>query len=143
MYRIIGADGRQYGPVTEGQLREWISARRANPQTLAQGEASIEWRPLSTFPEFAAVLAEAAVPPPVEAYDPRRSKLVAGLLGILLGWLGVHRFYLGYVGIGVAQIIVTFLTCGLGALWGFIEGILILVGSTIVTDAEGRPLREQ
>ena len=70
-----------------------------------------------------------------------KSKLVAGLLGIFLGGLGVHRFYLGFTGIGVAQILVSFFTCGLGAWWGFIEGILILAGS-MNQDAEGRPLRD-
>ena len=42
---------------------------------------------------------------------------------------------------GVAQIIVTIVTCGVGGLWGFIEGILILTGS-INTDAEGKPLTD-
>jgi TM2 domain-containing membrane protein YozV len=72
----------------------------------------------------------------------QKSKVVAGLLGILLGGLGIHRFYLGYTGVGIAQIVVTLLTCGVGALWGFIEGILILVGTGITTDAQGRPLSE-
>lgn len=71
-----------------------------------------------------------------------KSKLAAGLLGIFLGGWGVHRFYLGYIGIGIAQIIVTIITCGIGGLWGFIEGILILTGSILQTDADGRPLRE-
>jgi hypothetical protein len=76
-------------------------------------------------------------------YPEQRSRLVAGLLGILLGSLGIHRFYLGYVGIGIAQIIVTFVTFGLGALWGFIEGILILVGAeSFRRDAKGVPLKE-
>jgi TM2 domain-containing membrane protein YozV len=56
--------------------------------------------------------------------------------------LGIHRFYLGYIGIGIAQIVVTLLTFGLGAVWGFIEGILILVGSGITRDAQGRPLSD-
>ena len=68
-----------------------------------------------------------------------KSRLAAGLLGILLGSIGVHRFYLGYVGIGIAQIIVTTLTCGLGSIWGFIEGIVILVGG-FDRDADGVPL---
>ena len=68
-----------------------------------------------------------------------RSKLVAGLLGIFLGGFGVHRFYLGYTGLGLLQILVTFVTCGLGSLWGLVEGILILVGN-IDRDADGRPL---
>jgi TM2 domain-containing membrane protein YozV len=72
----------------------------------------------------------------------QKSKIVAGILGILVGGLGIHRFYLGYTTIGVVQIIVTILTCGIGAIWGLIEGILILVGSTITTDAKGVPLKD-
>ena len=72
-----------------------------------------------------------------------KSKLVAGLLGIFLGGFGVHRFYLGYTQIGVIQIIVTIVTCGLGSIWGLVEGILILTGSGIKEDAEGRPLVDQ
>ena len=75
--------------------------------------------------------------PPLDA----KSKLVAGLLGIFLGGFGVHRFYLGYIGIGIAQIAVTLITCGLGHIWGLIEGILLLTGN-INRDAEGRPLKE-
>ena len=70
-----------------------------------------------------------------------KSKLAAGLLGIFVGELGIHRFYLGYIGIGIIQIVVTLITFGIGGLWGFIEGILILAG-TINKDAQGRPLRE-
>jgi TM2 domain-containing membrane protein YozV len=72
-------------------------------------------------------------------YSPRR-KLVAGLLGIFLGSLGVHRFYLGFVGLGIVQIIVTLMTGGIGGIWGFIEGILCLTGN--LHDVEGRPLRD-
>jgi TM2 domain-containing membrane protein YozV len=72
-----------------------------------------------------------------------KSKIVAGLLGIFLGSLGIHRFYLGFTTIGVIQIVVTIVTCGVGAIWGFVEGILYLVGSSgFTTDADGRPLRE-
>ena len=77
-------------------------------------------------------------------YDPQaKSKLAAGLLGIFLGGFGVHRFYLGFTKIGIIQIVVTIFTCGIGSLWGFVEGILYLVGSNgYTTDASGRPLRE-
>jgi len=79
-------------------------------------------------------------------YDPMgrpysdKQKLTAGLLQILLGGLGIGRFYTGHTGIGVAQLLVTLVTCGLGALWGVIDGILILVNGG--TDAQGRPLRD-
>ena len=65
--------------------------------------------------------------------------MVAGLLGIFVGGFGIHNFYLGNISIGVIQIIVTLVTCGLGSLWGFIEGILILSGR-ITVDGEGKPL---
>lgn len=68
-----------------------------------------------------------------------KSKLVAGLLQIFLGSFGVGRFYLGDIGMGVAQILVTFLTLGLGALWPLIDGIMLLAGSP--RDRNGRPLR--
>ena len=71
----------------------------------------------------------------------QKSKIVAGLLGIFVGEFGIHRFYLGYTTIGVIQIVVTILTLGIGGLWGFIEGILILVGN-INKDAQGRPLKD-
>ena len=71
----------------------------------------------------------------------QKSKLVAGLLGIFLGGFGIHNFYLGNNKRGVIQIIVTLVTCGIGAIWGFVEGIMILVGH-INTDASGRPLKD-
>jgi TM2 domain-containing membrane protein YozV len=69
-----------------------------------------------------------------------KSKLTAGLLGIFLGGFGVGRFYLGYTTIGVLQLVVTLLTCGLGSIWGLIDGIIILIGN--VPDPQGRPLRD-
>lgn len=67
-----------------------------------------------------------------------KSKLVAGLLQVLLP-LGIGRMYMGFTGLGVAQLLVTVLTCGIGALWPFIDGIIILVQDT--KDAQGRVLR--
>lgn len=62
MYKIIGADGNEYGPVTAEQLRQWIAEARANAQSMVQGEGSAEWKPLSAFGEFADALG--ATPPP-------------------------------------------------------------------------------
>lgn len=69
-----------------------------------------------------------------------KSKMAAGLLQIFLGSFAVGRFYLGYTGLAIAQIAVVWLTCGVGALWPLIDGIMILTGK--VPDAQGRPLRE-
>jgi len=68
-----------------------------------------------------------------------KSKLVAGLLQIFLGGLGIGRFYLGNVGMGIAQIIVVACTLGFGYLWPLIDGIMLLAGKP--RDRAGRPLR--
>jgi hypothetical protein len=70
-----------------------------------------------------------------------KQKMVAGILGILLGYLGAHSFYLGNTKKGIIQLVVSVVTCGLGGLWGLIEGIQILTGS-IQTDAYGVPLTD-
>lgn len=81
-----------------------------------------------------------------------KSKLAAGLLGIFLGGLGVHNFYLGNTGKAVAQLLLTlvgWILLGLGpiaaAIWGFVEGIIILCskpGSPWHKDANGYELSD-
>lgn len=66
-----------------------------------------------------------------------RSKIVAGLLQVFLP-IGIGRFYSGHAGIGVAQLLLT-LFFGIGMVWAFIDGIVILAGRP--TDPHGRPLR--
>jgi MFS family permease len=65
MYKIIGADGREYGPVSAAQLRQWIVEGRANSQTRVQQENSAEWILLGSLPEFADACATTAPPPPI------------------------------------------------------------------------------
>ena len=73
--------------------------------------------------------------------DPNaKSKLAAGLLGIFLGGLGIHNFYLGYTGKAIAQIALS-ICFGAGAIWGLIEGIMIL-SSNDYKDADGNTLRD-
>jgi TM2 domain-containing membrane protein YozV len=72
-----------------------------------------------------------------------KSKVVAGLLQLLglVGIVGIGRIYLGYTGLGVAQLIVGLVTCGIGAVvWGIIDAVLILTDK--VRDPQGRPLRD-
>jgi len=60
MYKIIGGDQREYGPVSAEELKRWINEGRLNAQTRAQREGSSEWKPLSEFPEFAQALGAVA-----------------------------------------------------------------------------------
>lgn len=78
-------------------------------------------------------------------YAPK-SSLAAGLLGIFLGSLGIHNFYLGYTNKAIAQLLLTLIggwLCGIGAIaagiWGLVEGIMILTGS-INVDGRGYPI---
>ncbi len=56
-------------------------------------------------------------------------KMIAGILGILIGGLGIHKFVLGYTKEGIIQIVITFITCGAGSIVGLIEGIIYLTKS--------------
>lgn len=80
-----------------------------------------------------------------EATPNAKSKLAAGLLGIFLGSLGVHNFYLGFTGKAVAQLLISVLSCGtlavVSAIWGLVEGIMYLTGSYTV-DGKGNPLKD-
>ncbi len=69
-------------------------------------------------------------PPPASGQIPGADKkLLCGLLGILLGWTGAHKFVLGYTKEGVIQLVVSLVTCGLFGIIGLIEGIIYLTKS--------------
>ena len=59
MYKIIGADGKEYGPITLEQLKQWIAEGRLNLQSKVLPEGTLEWKTVAEVPELAAV-----VPPP-------------------------------------------------------------------------------
>ena len=136
MYKIVGVDGQQYGPVNAEEIRRWIAAKRANAQTLVQAEGGAEWKPLGSFAEFASELKAVPplmAPPPSTVAARASNKIPAGVCGILLGSLGIHKFILGYTGAGLVMLLVTILTCGIAGvvmhLIGLIEGIIYLCKS--------------
>jgi TM2 domain-containing membrane protein YozV len=143
MYKFIGADGQQYGPVNIEQLRKWIAENRLRGETLVQLEGSAEWKPLNTFPELAAELKSGAPPvssvPPTISSSPSAAnarasnKIAAGICGILLGGLGIHKFILGYNTAGIIMLLVSILSCGtvyfVMHIIGLIEGIIYLTKS--------------
>ena len=83
------------------------------------------------------------------AFGEQKSKLVAGLLGIFLGGLGIHNFYLGFNKKALTQLLICLIggviTCGIASIaveiWGLVEGIMILCGR-VPSDANGLPLKE-
>lgn len=68
-YKLIGGDGKQYGPVTTDQLRQWAGEGRVNAATHVQVEGAADWKPLGVLPEFAGVFSAQssahAQPPPL------------------------------------------------------------------------------
>lgn len=77
-----------------------------------------------------------------------KSKLVSGLLGIFLGALGIHNFYLGYIPKAIIQVLLGTVGClfffvgpCISGIWGLVEGILILTGK-INVDGKGNPLQD-
>lgn len=88
MYRIIGADGRPYGPVNAEQVRRWIAEGRANAHTQTLVEGAAEWKPLSAVPEFAGHFG-APVPPPISAVSASHARRTNGfaLWGMIFGIL--------------------------------------------------------
>jgi TM2 domain-containing membrane protein YozV len=64
-----------------------------------------------------------------------KNRLVALLLCIFLGGLGVHRFYVGKIGTGILQIV----TCGGVGIWWLIDLIMIIAGS--FTDKQGKTVQ--
>ena len=125
-------------PPDTGRCRKCGSYVEQAPQLVAAPPPAAP--PLAAPAQLTPMVAQ-PIGPPV------KSKITAGLLGIFLGCLGIHRFYLGYTGIGLAQILMTLVgawfTCGLSAvaagIWGLIDGILILTGA-LDRDADGRSL---
>jgi hypothetical protein len=68
MYKIIGADQKEYGPISADQLRQWISEGRVNAHTKVQAADSTEWKAMAELPEFATIVPRPA--PPLPRYAP-------------------------------------------------------------------------
>ncbi|MGH8022768.1 MAG: DUF4190 domain-containing protein [Limisphaerales bacterium] len=92
MYKIVGSDGRQYGPVSAEQLQQWIVEGRANAWTQTLGEGATEWKPLGALPEFAANFrpTTATAPPTIKpAVFPYRKTNAFAVWGLLCGIVAV------------------------------------------------------
>ncbi len=109
MYTIIGADGREYGPATADQVREWIAEGRVNAQTKALVEGAGLWKPLVEYLEFAPSLARMAPPLPTPGPisitpAPRTNSmamagLVMGILSMTCGVCCCHGLPFNVLGI--------------------------------------------
>ncbi len=145
LWMVRAEGGKIYGPVSRSELEQWVNEGRVHAQCHISAESAQQWIwAAEMFPHLAPVQAET---PPAPSYarpyhNPGpvsdRSRLVAGLLGLLLplaGFHGIHRLYTGHIGLGILMLI----TCGGCGIWQLIDVILVFAGS--VTDIDGRPLQ--
>jgi len=119
MYKILGADKREYGPVSAEIVRKWIGQRRVISQTLLQAEGSSAWRVITDFPEFAdALAAQSAIPAvPSQPSPPPISSLPAIQHALQTSGLAIASLILGILG---------FFSCGISAVLGGILGFVSL-----------------
>ena len=149
-YFIIGGDGKEYGPITDEELRKWISEGRLNAQSRAKAESDAEFRALAQFPEFADSYAQPEAPATIAP------RIAAGNraddyeldLGecITRAWALVRNNFWPVVGVSA---LVLFAIVGINQLFGLItnpivnqmvtdqkvnaRGILIVLGVTIIS----------
>jgi hypothetical protein len=110
-YKIIGADGKEYGPVTSEQVRQWLNEGRANAQTKVQPEGATEWQALGNVAEFADVFAArpaTIAPPPAAGYRPFAAPAAELVNGPAIGLIVTAAF--------------GFVANGLGAVWTLVAG---------------------
>jgi hypothetical protein len=117
MYRIIGADGKEYGPVSADQMRQWIAEGRINSQTRVLAEGTTQWKTIAEMPEFAA---PAAAPPPGAMPPPTMSAIPAASYGYprsgsdQLNGPGIAMIVLGALNIVLVLIRLAFTLAGIG-----------------------------
>ena len=97
MYKILGADQKEYGPVSADQLRQWITEGRANAQTMVFAEGGTEWKALGSLPEFAQALTGGRVarPQPMSAPRTNGMALTGMIMGIVACPFGLCCCYIG------------------------------------------------
>jgi TM2 domain-containing membrane protein YozV len=139
-------DGERHGPVAVEQIKEMAAAGTLRRDDLVWQEGMADWTPAGRVP---GLLSTPGGPPPmpsrvVSAYPAdannrsaiqaaQGTKMAAGICGILVGGLGVHKFVYGATTAGVIMLLVSLLSCGIGYpvmhIIGLVEGIIYLTKS--------------
>lgn len=140
-WRVRDARGDEYGPVDRRELDQWVMEGRLTDRCDVMDTATGRWLPADeVYPALrnggSRQLRGTSGQPLRVGEVSDKSKTIAGLLGLFFGFLGIHRFYLGYPLTGLAMLC----TAGLCGVWSLIDAILILLGA--VPDSQGRPLAD-
>ena len=143
LWQLRTQTGKVYGPVPREELDQWVCEGRVHARCQIAPADTSQWMwATELFPELAEPPFPGATGPAIRTERPPRlsdrSRLIAGLLGLLLplvGLNGVHRFYTGHILLGILLLV----TCGGCGIWQLIDVILVFAG--VVRDVDGLPLR--
>lgn len=80
-YIVMGEDGKEYGPVSAGQVRQWVAEGRLDKKTPVKPTGARDWIFLGDLPEFARLFAPPPAPAPKD--PPRRGLIIAALVAAL------------------------------------------------------------
>jgi TM2 domain-containing membrane protein YozV len=172
IYLVKGSDGNFYGPADLTTLNQWAAEGRVLADTVLVDQVTQQQVTARDMPGLSHHFIGAPVASGQTSYNPYqsppspsgtnyprgqytpyggvagppKSKVAAALLAFFVGVFGIHRFYLGHTGIGVAQLLITVVggvvTCGLSvfvtSIWSLIDMVLILTGQ--IKDVHGQPL---
>ena len=149
MYKIVGADGKEYGPVGIEQMRQWTAEGRINAKTRVQQAGAAEWKTAADFPELgcapsAGVPGPGSSPPPLPTGQAAGQQsglaitsFVLGLLSLLcLGFLaGIPAIICGHLARGRARRLPGMYGGAGFALAGLIMGYVSLLVSLVILPA--------
>jgi len=148
MYKILGGDGKEYGPISAETLRQWMAEGRANAQTQVQPEGATGWVALGTLPEFAAAAPTPMSVPHAAPVAGNAAQMVAGpaiglivtaslgglaqIAGILMNALGAGMSSAGMDGQAEVPEWANAMSGGIGivsGIIGLIMAVVILLGA--------------
>lgn len=93
MYKVIGADGKQYGPISLDQLKQWIGQGRVSAQTRVQPAGEADWKAASELEELRGIFADmrgtAPAPGPISAPPPAGQQTGLAITSLVLGILSI------------------------------------------------------
>lgn len=128
LYHITQPGGSPQGPYDIATLQAMMMRGEINQQTLCFKEGMQAWAPISTI---------IPMPNVPMAFGDTKPRLAYILLGIFLGTLGIHNFFAGYTGKGLAQLLISVLSCGALSIVVFIWNIIEIC--TVTADSKGVP----
>jgi prepilin-type processing-associated H-X9-DG protein len=138
MYKVIGADNIEYGPVSAEKIREWVREGRANAQTRVRLDGAADWQVLSACKEFNSLFATpTGVPPPIPEVPATAGKTSAlAITSLVLGGLGLITFGVtALVGLVIGLVALVRINNSRGALKGrglamagtIVSGVFVLM----------------